>query len=215
MIVTTPYPDLVRFLHPELVSVESIPAFDGFIIQKELNYNEVKELEHLTNFIAISDAHARLEWGREEIIALVIKKIKSRRKPKFEWMSDEEFVGATKTLYVRGVWPSEEENEVTVFDLFQNLLSAKAVEIYFRILSSGTRPEEVMLSLLTFCKRSLEENYSGIHRSYVQVLKSSRRVVGANFKRALTTYAKGGSIPSESRVLRFVLDLGDRNAYHR
>jgi hypothetical protein len=212
MIITTPYPDLVRFIHPEYPTVDEIPMDEGFMMVRDITYAEVKRLDRYRDYLIISEAHAKAEWNREEIVSFVLTKIKSRRKPKYLDMSDEQFIEAVKCLYACGVWPDEVEPEESIFALFQNLLSTKRIGIYFALIHDGLHPMQILLSLLTFVGRCYNEDMYGMHRNYVQVIKSAQRTVKKNFHGALDHFVQTNGLPDEQRVLRFILDLGERNA---
>lgn len=208
MILSSKYPQLIRFIFSNLRHVEEIPFQDGFILAKDLINTDLRRIEHFQNYVVISTYFAEKEWARQDIVDYVITKTHSRRKPKFDWMNDAEFIDAVKVLYVAGLWPELDQNAM-VFELFQNIDSHKRLEIYFQLRESLS-PYEIFYSVLTFVRRCYDDNVKyEVSPGYLRVIDGKRTLVKKNFSRSIREFAKQGDIDQDFKTLSFINSIGD------
>lgn len=189
MIIKSKYPDLIKFIFPVLRLEEEIPLLDGFFLVKDLNHREVEKLEDYRNYIVISENFASNEWTRQEIVDHVVRANRSRKKPKFEWMNEEEFIKAVKFLYVADIWPEEDEG-AAIFEIFKNLDSYKRYEIFFRLKKSYSA-YQILYSIITFCRKCLsEDSRMGVSAGYHRVIMAKRGIVERNFTCAIDAFIR-------------------------
>lgn len=208
MIVSTKYPDLVKFLFSSLRLEQDIPLQDGFLLARDLVNYDLKRLDGFENFVVISNYFAEQDWGRQEIVDYVTKLIRSRRKPKFDWMSDGEFIDAVKIYYICGDWPDYDKNAI-VFELFKNIDTYRRVELYFA-LREDLAPYEIFYSVLTFIRRCFDDNTKfEVSPGYLRVIDSKKIVVKKNFPKAIRHFAHLGDIDQDFKTLCFINMIGE------
>lgn len=215
LVINTEYSELLRFLFKELRYEKSFPIRDNFMLVKQLSHKENRALERFSNYVVVSKTFATEEWGRTEIFEYVKARLKSRRKPSYEIMTDREFIKNMKIFWVTGKWVTE-DIESGMFDLYKTLdsKSLRWVE-YFKLRDRGVHPMAIFYSLLTFVGKvyDLDKGMSGLKKGYAAVLSSKRRRVMDNFKNAISVYSESEKdVDDDFRVLRFLMDIG--GGYH-
>lgn len=209
MIVRTDYKELVKFIHPELVEVSRVPLFDNFLMTGKIKYSDRQMLGRFKNCIVLSDYMADEEWGREDIVNLVLKKINSRRKPSYADMGSVEFVDRVKLLYASGMWEDPGDGS-GVFELFKNMDSYKRVKEYYKLRESGLHPLVIMSSVLTFVNKCFDDDIKFVVKGgYLRIIERVSGMVRSNFKKAIEKYSVSG-LDDDMRVLLFIIDLGGK-----
>ena len=208
IVSSTKYPDLVRFIFPHLRYMKVIPLQDGFFMIRDLINSDLRTLEQFHEYVIVSQYFAEQDWGRQEIVDFVCQKIRTRRKPKFDWMTDGEFVDSVKLLYVANMWPEFDQHAV-VFELFKNIDSYKRVETYFK-LRQDLSPYEIFYSILTFVRRCFDENVRyEVSPGYLRVIESKSTIIKKNFNRSIKAFARQGDIDQDFKALSFISSLGE------
>jgi hypothetical protein len=208
LIVNTEYVDLLRFIFSEYREEKRIPFRDNFFLIKNITSKEIGIVERFSNCIIVSSTYFEAEWGRKEIFEYVAEKIKSRRKPKFDLMSKEEFEKNVKVFMISKTWLTEDE-ESGVFELYKNLDSIYRFKTYFE-LRVNLQPYIIFYSILTFVNKTLtitDPEVAG--KGYFRIMQSMKRRIQSNFKKALTTYSNyDRSVDDSFKCLRFLMDIG-------
>lgn len=208
MIIKTNYSNLVEFIFPKLRREDDIPIRDGFFLEKSLVHSDLRALENFKDFVVISDYFFDEEWDKKEIIANILSRRVSRRKPKFDWMDDVEFTESVKLLYAADIWPDEEET-AGIFDLFKNIDSYARVKSYFECRKSSA-PYQILYSVLTFAQKCMDKQQQiGLSKGYMKVIMAKSNIINKNFKPALNHFLALNSDP-DMRVLSFLIKLGER-----
>jgi len=208
LVVNTEFPELVRFLFPELREEKSFPMRDGFFLKKNLTGREQASLERFNNYVIVSQNYFTEVWGKQEIFNYIAAKINSKRKPKFELMPKEEFEKNVKVFAVCKVWVTEDE-ESNMFELYQSIDNAYRYKRFFEV-KAVTPSVMIFYSLLTFINKAMTVTAeSMVGKGYFRVLQSKKRRISENFKNAITTYTTyGKEVDEDFKVLRFLIDIG-------
>lgn len=210
LIISTEYPELVRFLFSNLRFEKEVPMRDNFLLIKTLSHKEFQMLTRFTNYVVISKSYATAEWGRDEIFEFCKSELKSRRKPSYSLMSDDDFIKNVKVFWITGKWVTE-DIETGLFHLYQQIdsKSARWVE-YYKMRELGVHPLAIFSSMLTFISKVFDvQNASGVSKGYLSVLLSKKGKIQENFKEAISNYAAfDKDIDPDFKVLRFLMDLG-------
>lgn len=206
-LIKTDYPGVVRAMYPELRLERKLPYRDNFLLLREISYNDKLKFDRFTNYIVISKNYFEEEWTRETIIMMIKKMIKSRRKPEFEKMSDDEFEAAAKVFLLTGYWPPDAE-ETGVFEMFKKIDKTDRFALFFNIIEK-VHEKALFYALLTFAAKAMDLKPDEVSAGYLRILKSKERVIKRNFIPALNNYSKAGEyMDDDMRILRFIYDLG-------
>lgn len=209
-IISTDYSELFKFMFPHLRMEKRLPARDGFLLVKSLKMDEVRMLRsRYKNFIAVSGIGHEGIWGREEIVAFMQSRNRSRRKVVLGEMSDEDFVHHAKVFWVSGMWEHAQEDE-SMLDLFKHVLRPDALKYYYELRQSMPAGK-IFYSLLTFVTRCLDPDViNSVSASYYRVIRSVSGIIGRNYRTALNHYSKyDDEIDMDFKTVRFILDLGN------
>jgi hypothetical protein len=211
LIISTEYPDLVRFIFSGMRYETTFPFRDNFLLVKELNHREFGMLERHSNYVVISKSYATEEWGREEIFEYCKSVLKKNRKPIFKIMTDDEYIRNVKIFWTTGVWPTEDV-EAGLFSLFKNIdCKVNRWKEYFRLRELGMAPMSVLYALLTFVNKAAaaDGDMSGISKGYASVLLTKRTKLKEAFPIAMGNFVGFPScVDEEFKVVRFLLDIG-------
>jgi hypothetical protein len=209
MIINTQYADLLRFIFSSLREERNnVPYRDNFFLIKNLNNTDTRILERHNNYVIVSKSYATLTWGRLEIFEFCRDRIKSRRKPVFDKMSDKEFEKNIKVFLLTGKWVTEDEDS-TIFPLYANIDNQKErLRIYFDLREQGMQPGYIFYSVLTFCSRVLNGDTQSVSAGYAKKIHSKKSTITRNFKTAMSSLALYKGDLTDEKVLYFIQSLG-------
>lgn len=211
-IMTTDYPELLRFIFSDLRYETSFPFRDNFMLVKNLTHQETYRLKQFQNYLIISTSYAEEHWGRQEVFDYVKSKVKSRRKPAFGTISDIDFEKNIKIFILCGDWVTVDIDS-QLYKLYGCLNEQRrSLEELMRLLDMGISPIAIIYSLLTFAGKSLDvSNVIGASSKYYTLLKSYTHTFKRTLSPALTNMSRLTNCDDTLKVIRFVMDLGGSN----
>lgn len=208
--------DIVPFLYPDYRLKREITFSDTGqkIIYAGPYIRKIKDLldSYTNDWICLAGApdldlsanSSLLRWYCETFKHRVSEKVINQ----VDQMDDDQFMFMFKIFTVTGRWRSEEEHDLTTFDLFK--ATSGGLRDYIKVAQDLMEiyPFHVVeASYLTFLQRVKNIDDQSVSPHYLRVLKSANQKIGSKINRAVMQYASRDNLREELRFLSLQLGL--------